>query len=173
MSYRKVPTVGQAHENSCWAASLSWWLKAMAGTGRPSWTQSQVQYEFAWGADENGAMRDVAMMNSWADDTRLKMATRIFETPNEELNDLPLGSKPVCIAYKHPSGFAHMNVIWRDGPGFCVAMEPYFPYPGTNGTRKGRFVRREYDWFNRGDRVLLAWGRPFDGAVTNWPEDAG
>ena len=53
MNYRAIPPIGQAHENACWAASLTWWLKALAGTGRPSWTQDEVMYEFARGTDEN------------------------------------------------------------------------------------------------------------------------
>ena len=171
MSFTSIPSVGQLHENSCWAACLTWFLKASPG-GRPSWTQKQVITEYTRSCMPDGSMYDGAMMNGWANDTRLKMNTLLFETPDPDLADLPLGSKPVCIAFKHVTGFAHMNVIWRADPGYVMCMEPYWPFPGTDGKRTGRMVRRAFEHFNYGDRVLLAWARPFDGATTSSPDDA-
>ncbi len=166
------PSTGQLHENSCWAASLAWFLKAVQG-GRPSWNQKKIIDLFWNYTDSNGAMRPEAMVGGWNADTRLKMSTCVWPTPNATLSDLPLGNMPVCIAFKHMTGFAHMNVIWRNGnDGIVKCMEPFFPYPGVNGKRTGRMVERSFEHFNFGDNVVLAWARPFDGRSTAKPSEA-
>jgi hypothetical protein len=114
------------------------------------------------------------MVEAWKADQRLKMSTRVHPTPDPELKSLPLGSHPVCIAFKHTTGFAHMNVIWKaneDGKVHC--MEPYFPFPGINGQRTGRFVTRSLDHFNVSDNVILAWAVPFEGGGGSTPEESG
>lgn len=166
------PSIGQLHENSCWAACLAWFLKAVQG-GRPSWNQKKIIEEFWNYTDANGAMRPEAMVGGWNADTRLKMSTCVWPTPGPVLPDLPLGNMPVCIAFKHLSGFAHMNVIWRNGnDGIVKCMEPYWPYPGVNGKRSGRLVERSFEHFNYGDNVVLAWARPFNGGMTMQPDQA-
>ncbi len=50
-------------------------------------------------------------------------------------------------------------------------MEPYWPFPGVNGKRTGRFVEREInDHFNFGDAVVLAWANPFEGESAAPPQ---
>ncbi len=167
------PSIGQAHENSCWAASLAWFLKAVQG-GRPDWNQTRIISLFDRYTDDNGAMRPEAMVGGWNSDTRLKMSTRVWPTPDATLNDLPLRNMPVCIAFKHMTGFAHMNVIWRNGnDGIVKCMEPFWPFPGVDGKRTGRMVERSFEHFNFGDNVVLAWARPFDGSSTSTPAEAG
>ncbi|NKC31951.1 hypothetical protein [Falsiroseomonas selenitidurans] len=162
MSYRTTPSMGQLHENSCWAACLAWWLKAVAG-GRPSWTQREIIDIYWRSVDDNGAMQPQYLVTAWSRDKRLKMGTMVFKTPHATLDRLPIGPTPVCIAFKHLTGFAHMNVIWPNGPGRVIAMEPYFPFPGANGRRTGRFVDREIEHYNYGDAVILAYANPFAG----------
>ncbi len=110
MSYRSIPSIGQAHENSCWAACLAWWLKAVQG-GRPSWTQAKIMEVYRRSLDGDGAMIPEYMVQAWRNDQRLKMGTMVFKTPYATLDRLPIGPTPVCIAFKHVTGFAHMNVI--------------------------------------------------------------
>jgi hypothetical protein len=172
VNYTKIPSIGQAHDNSCWAACLAWWLKAMQG-GRPSWTQAVVMKEFNRCTDSNGAMSGNSMINGLSDETRVMMSAAEFDTPDAVLTGLPLGSKPVVIAFRHITGFAHMNVIWACRTGTVMCMEPYWPFPGVNGKRTGRFVERGFDHFNYGDSVVLAWGDPPDGTPTSSPMDAG
>ena len=174
MPYRTVPAIGQLHDNSCWAACLAWFLKAQPG-GRPSWTQARAIQEYERATDsDTGALRDEAVLKGWRSDTRLKMATMLFETPDPELADLPLGTRPVCIAFRHLTGFAHMNVIWRaEDTGYIQCMEPFWPFPGTDGKRTGRFVKRTFEHFNFGDRVVLAWARPANGGTSQMPSDVG
>ncbi|WP_426954256.1 hypothetical protein [Muricoccus radiodurans] len=167
-----LPAQGQLHGNACWAACLSWWLKAMRG-GRPVWDQKTIMKEYWRSIDDNGAMRPEYMVNSWCNDTRLKMSTCLWPTPDPDLYSLPLGSTPVCIAFKHITGFAHMNVIFEQSGGFVWAMEPYFPFPGQDGKRTGRIVKREIGDYNFGDNVVLGWGRPADGRDTKRPDEAG
>lgn len=162
MSYRTTPSIGQLHGNSCWAACLAWWLKAVGG-GRPSWTQKEIIDIYRRSLDSDGAMIPDYMVNAWKNDKRLKMGTMVFKTPYATLDRLPIGPTPVCIAFKHLTGFAHMNVIWPNGEGRVIAMEPFWPYPGTNGKRTGRFVDREIEHYNYGDAVVLAFANPFAG----------
>ncbi|MBX9596399.1 MAG: hypothetical protein K2X46_18675 [Roseomonas sp.] len=168
MSYRTIPSIGQMHENSCWAACLAWWLKAVAG-GRPSWTQAKIMDIYRRSLDGDGAMIPEYMVQAWRNDQRLRMGTMVFKTPHATLDRLPIGPTPVCIAFKHLTGFAHMNVIWPGEPGKVIAMEPFWPHPGVNGKRTGRFVERELDHYNYGDNVILAWANPFEGESSTPP----
>jgi hypothetical protein len=166
MSYRTTPSIGQLHGNSCWAACLAWWFKAVGG-GRPSWTQREIIDVYWRSVDSDGAMKPEYMLTAWSRDQRLKMGTGVFKTPNPTLDRLPIGPTPVCIAFKHMTGFAHMNVIWPSEPGTVIAMEPYWPYPGVNGKRTGRFVERSIEHYNYGDAVILAWANPFAGEASS------
>ncbi|MDB5376781.1 MAG: hypothetical protein JWR00_1227 [Rubritepida sp.] len=170
--YTSTPSIGQLHENSCWAASLAWFLKQDTG-GRPSWSQQDVIGKFKNNLTTDGALIGDYLANLWSQDQRLKMSTRVHATPDAELASLPLGSKPVCIAFKHITGFAHMNVIWGLGGDDVMCMEPYWPFPGANGKRTGRFVKRKLEHFNYGDNVVLAWANPSNTSTTATPADAG
>ncbi|MEI6158954.1 MAG: hypothetical protein WCP77_03895 [Roseococcus sp.] len=171
--YQSIPSIGQAHENSCWAACLAWFLKQDTD-GRPSWTQKEIMDIYWRSLDSNGAMIPEYMVQAWKTDKRLRMSTRVHPTPDYELKSLPLGSKPVCIAFKHLTGFAHMNVIWKATETAVWCMEPYWPFPGKNGKRTGRFVKREIDdHFNYGDNVVLAWANAPGAGGTATPAEAG
>lgn len=171
--YSTIPSIGQLHENSCWAACLAWFLKQDTD-GRPSWTQKQILDIYWRSLDSNGAMIPEYMVQAWRNDTRLRMSTLVYPTPNASLYSLPIGSKPVCIAFKHLTGFAHMNVIWKATETAVWCMEPYWPLPGKNGKRTGRFVKREIDdHFNYGDNIILAWANPVGGGGTATPAEAG
>ena len=170
--FASVPSIGQLHENSCWAACLAWFLKA-DNDGRPSWTQKEIIKTYWRSVDQNGALFGDYSAQLWRDDQRLRMNTRVHATPNAELDSLPLGSKPVCIAFKHITGFAHMNVIWKVDTRTVMCMEPFWPHPGRDGNRTGRMVRRDIEHFNYGDNVVLAWAVPPDGRSTSVPADAG
>ncbi len=172
-NFSSVPSIGQLHENSCWAACLAWFLKASPGSGRPSWTQQEIIKTYWRSTDTSGGLFGTYLANLWSDDTRLRMATRVHATPDAELSGLPLGNKPVCIAFKHITGFAHMNVIWKIDDRTVMCMEPYWPFPGADGKRTGRMVRRDIEHFNYGDNVVLAWARPFEGSSTSTPDDVG
>ncbi|MDB5416028.1 MAG: hypothetical protein JWR10_4363 [Rubritepida sp.] len=169
--YSSTPSIGQMHENSCWAASLAWFLKQDTA-GRPAWTQKQVVDQYWRSIDGNGALIGDYLANLWSNDQRLRMSTSVYATPDAELTSLPLGSKPVCIAFKHLTGFAHMNVIWGLGGDDVMCMEPYWPFPGVNGKRTGRFVKRKLDHFNYGDNIVMAWANPPHTSSTATPADA-
>ena len=171
-NYTSVPSIGQLHQNSCWAACLAWFLKADT-EGRPSWTQKEIIKTYWRSVDTNGGLIGDYVAQLWKDDTRLRMTTRVHATPDATLDSLPLGSKPVCIAFKHITGFAHMNVIWKQDERTVMCMEPFWPHPGQDGKRTGRMVRRDIEHFNYGDNVVLAWAVPFDGRKTSVPAEAG
>ncbi|WP_424812573.1 hypothetical protein [Roseococcus sp. YIM B11640] len=170
--YTSTPSIGQLHGNSCWAASLAWFLKQDTG-GRPSWSQKQIMEIYWRSTREDGSLIGDYLATLWSQDQRLRMSTRVHPTPDPELYSLPLGTKPVCIAFKHITGYAHMNVIWSLGGDDVMCMEPYWPFPGTDGKRTGRFVQRKLEHFNYGDNVVLAWANPPDKASTATPAEAG
>jgi len=63
------PSVGKMHRNSCWAASLAWFLKAVRAGTRPRSSPPLYPY-----TDDNGAIRPQAMLGGWNSDIRLKMS---------------------------------------------------------------------------------------------------
>ena len=170
-NFTSVPSIGQLRNNSCWAACLAWFLRANAGTGRPTWTQKDVLKTYWNSVDADGGLPGDYVVNLWRDDTRLRMQSCVFPTPDATLSSLPLGRAPVCIAFKHITGFSHMNVIWRIDDDTVMCMEPFWPLPGVDGKRTGRIVRRDIDYFNHGDNVVLAWAKPFSGRATSTPDD--
>ena len=89
------------------------------------------------------------MLNAFSRDTRIKMQAKAFETSDPLLESLPLGEKPVLIAFKHMTGFAHMNAIFNYNGPAVTAMEPFFPHPGKDGKRIGRMVERSLEQIQR------------------------
>lgn len=156
-NYKSVPTVGQNDGMACWAACLAWWLKAVKD-GRPSWTQNQVIKEYDKHTDDTGGFPPQKLIDVFSKDTRLKISAGVFKTNQYKFRGLPIGEKPVIIAYNHPSAGTHMNVIFGQSGRDLFAMEPYHPYPGKDGQRTGSFIERNVDFFiDKSPNVILCW----------------
>jgi hypothetical protein len=156
-NYKSVPAIGQNDSMACWAACLAWWLKAVKD-GRPSWTQNQVIVEYSKHTDEDGGFDPQKLIDVFKNDTRLKISAGVFKTSQYRGRGLPLGDKPVLIAYNHPKAGTHMNVLFGQVQREVIAMEPYHPYPGKDGQRTGTFVDRSVDFFiEKSPNVILAW----------------
>lgn len=156
-NYKSVPTVGQNDNMSCWAACLSWWLKAVQD-GRPAWTQNKIIQEFDKYTQDDGGFDPMNLIDVFSKDTRLKISANVFKTDDYRFKGLPLGNKPVIIAFNHPDGGTHMNVLFGQVKRDLFAMEPYFPYPGRDGQRTGQFVERNVDFYTgKSPNVILGW----------------
>jgi hypothetical protein len=121
---------------------------------------------FYWrSVDDTGAMRPTHMVPTWrmsgATDERPEMGTGVFATPNPTSDRLQIGNTPVCIAFKHFTGFTHTQRDLAQWPGKLRAMEPILPHPGVDGRRTGQIVDREIQHHNYGDNIILAWADPF------------
>jgi len=160
--YRTIPPEGQFDPFSCWAACLAWWLKAVKD-GRPSWNQAAILHEYTKYCDDDGGFPAEKILEVWPADTRLKISGGVFKTDKYRFARLPLGDLPVIVAFNYPDiGGTHMNVLFGlDGQMNArklTAMEPYFPYPGINGKRTGRFEDRTCDFYIKDSpNIILMW----------------
>jgi hypothetical protein len=160
--YRSVPAEGQFDQFSCWAACLAWWLRAVRG-GRPSWNQAAIISEYNKYCGDDGSFPPEEIMRVWQGDARLKMSCGVFKTSEYRFARLPLGDSPVMIAFNYPLvGGTHMNVVFgldsQMNARKLTAMEPYFPYPGTDGRRTGRFEERTADFYiKESPNIILFW----------------
>lgn len=160
--YKSVPTEGQIDGFSCWAACLAWWLRAVKG-GRPSWTQTQIIAEYDRHCADDGGFPPEKILEVWPADTRLKIQGGVFRTAPYRNSRMPLGDRPVIIAFNYPLvGGTHMNVVFGySGAGHArnmTAMEPYHPHPGQDGRRTGKFEDRTVDFYIKDSpNVLLFW----------------
>lgn len=156
-NYKSVPTVGQNDSMSCWAACLAWWLKAVKD-GRPAWTQNQIIAEYDKHTSDDGGFDPQKLIDVFSKDTRLKISAGVFKTSSYRFRGLPLGPKPVIIAFNHPDAGTHMNVLFGQAHRDLYAMEPYHPYPGKDGKRTGAFIERNVDFFiEKSPNVILCW----------------
>lgn len=156
-NYKSISPVGQSDGMACWAACLTWWLKAVKD-GRPSWTQNQVIKEYDKYTNDDGGFDPQNLIDVFSKDTRLKISANVFDTSNYRFRGLPLGDLPVIIAYNHPDAGTHMNVLFGQVLREVIAMEPYHPYPGRDGQRTGMFVDRNVDFFiKKSPNIILCW----------------
>jgi hypothetical protein len=157
VNYRNIPPVGQFDRMACWAACLAWWLKAV-GDGRPQWNQTQVIAQFTANCDDDGGFPPVRFRDVVNRDGRLRMSAGFF--PTSRMRDrIPISDTPVIIGYNYPVvGGTHMNVIFGQADGQVWCMEPFHPYPGSDGQRTGLMTQRPISHFTGGSpNVLLGW----------------
>jgi hypothetical protein len=162
-SYATIPPVGQIDGMSCWAACLTWWLKAVGG-GRPSWNQLKVISEYDKHTESDGGFAPTRILEVWPADTRLKISGGTFKSQHYWGRGLPIGETPVIIAFRHPQAGTHMNVVFDQKGRTVKAMEPYFPFPGQDGKRTGQIVERSVDFyvkdnFDKSKEIILFWAK--------------
>jgi hypothetical protein len=163
--YRQFPPIGQNDQTSCWAACLSWWLKA---NGRRPSTQNDLIVEFNSLASQDGSVTFATMIKIFAT-PRFNMQSVKFEIDGlQQIRDneaLPITIAPNIICYskflRGPGIIGqHANVVWNQreqgGHTIVTCMDPAFPEPGVNGQRTGRFVDTDINEFLRSSPILLA-----------------
>src|SRR5215216_2725583 len=108
---KKINAEGQLHSNACWAASISWWLSAMAmHYKRSSWEQAKLLAEFNNYAILGGGVRTDGIRKI-VESAKIRMDLR-YVTPASLKSDYNIGS-PCIIIYNYPAaGGTHMNVVF-------------------------------------------------------------
>lgn len=163
-NYMHIPAVGQIDPTLCWAACLSWWLKAAKNRKIDQSVLRDRHYQL-W--DDDGTMSNQGMTNLICDSRynmtfdRYMIASQL--TPNALQEHLDYG--PVYIAYTETSTQKqHVNVIWfMSGTGNnrdLAVMEPEFQAINDgNGLPSGRFVgkhmKKNLNQFNQSGSVFI------------------
>lgn len=158
-AYEKIPPIGQFDDYSCWAASLSWWLKAVRG-GRPALSQSQLIEEFSQYCDDNGGMPPRTFRDKVCADARFRLKMTFVTAADLSYYQL---DTPKLIVYNYPeAGGTHMNVVFKsafDGHAMQVTigcMEPFYPVDAATGQRRGKILRRPLTHFINSQEIGLA-----------------
>jgi len=146
--YRKrLKPEGQQHSNACWAASLSWWLSAMALNGkRTYYSQTDLLADFNHHALAAGGSVSPKEMKKICESARIRMDLT-FMAPSV-LKESTLSS-PCIIIFKYPAaGGTHMNVIFDKEGDTVMCMEPFYPLiASSTGVRTGIYIRRPLSFF--------------------------
>ncbi len=161
--YKNVKPVGQEDKNACWAASLSWWLRATNKRKIEQWEiMDDDRYSDLWDVSgSGGTIQETGIVKIMTDPrwgmTHQKIHNRADLTWAVLAAFLNFG--PIYIGYYDVVvGGNHVNVIYdMDGPmeyPRLHAMEPAYKRK-SNGKYKGMHVERAISYY-RSNGVLLA-----------------
>ena len=146
--------VGQNGDRTCWAACISWWLSAQALViKRAKKTQDELLGLFP----VQGKGVTPGQLKVIGDSPIVRMEVEIwnsdlFQARSEDIN------VPVVIAFNYPRiGGTHANVLFNQNGRNVWAMEPYYPCPGEDGKRTGRYVQRPLSFYC--SNIQIAVGR--------------
>lgn len=126
--YSNTPAIGQIDPTLCWAACLSWWMKAVKRIEVKQTTLRDRHYKM-W--DDDGTLSDQAMMKlirnkryGMTFDSFINATTFTAESLQEHLD-----YSPVYVAYTETSSQTkHVNVIYgltgTGGSAQVSVMEP-------------------------------------------------
>ena len=155
--YLHIPAIGQKDPTLCWAASLSWWLKAAKSRNLSQETLRDRHFQM-W--NDDGTMSNQAMMDLIRDNRygmkfhQFSNATTLTSAKLQE----HLNTGPVYIAFTEASSLKkHVNVIFgmrdMDGTAWVAAMEPQsqaqmdeFNFP--SGEYNGKHEAKKLSEFN-------------------------
>lgn len=144
---KKLNAEGQQHSRACWAASISWWMSAMAlHWKRTPFPQTKMLVEFNDFAILGGGVRTEGLRKI-VESAKIRMDLR-YVTPASLKTDYYIGS-PAIIIYNYPTaGGTHMNVIFDQQGDTVMCMEPFYPLKAApDGTRTGAYFRRPLSFF--------------------------
>ncbi len=142
--YRGIKAVRQEDRDSCWAACLEWWLKAVEN--RPKMEQWEVLIEYEDYCNADGQLSKLGMYNI-INDSRWLMEGRCYvgfqakyEVFKEHINRGPI----FCGFKERSTARKHVNVIYS-----------VYEWKGTQKVRVmepdgGIHIRRRLDYYNYG-----------------------
>lgn len=146
--YRKKLTAeGQQHSNACWAASISWWLSAMAlHYKRMPYSQTSLLSDFNQHALAAGGSVPTSELKKICSSAKIRIDLKFM--PPAELKNSSFET-PCIIIFKYPAaGGTHMNVAFDRQGDTVMCMEPFYPLVAKpNGERTGIYVRRPLSFF--------------------------
>ena len=149
----KLKAEGQQHSNACWAASLSWWMSAMAlHYKRVTYTQTEILADYQEHVKLGGGVMSDDIRNV-VESAKIRMDLK-FISPATLKSDYYIDS-PCVIIFKYPAaGGTHMNVIFDQKDGTVMCMEPFYPLVADkNGVRKGAYIRRPLSFFANSEKI--------------------
>ena len=143
--YRYVKEIGQEDKNSCWAASLAWWLKATKKSKKKQWELiSSDEYAVLWDTAGSGGTVSEAGIMTIVTDNRWEMSHQKLESGSHldaSVLKAHLNFGPVYIAYRDMvSNGNHVNVIYDifgpdEYPQVSVMEPGYSKIPAPNPRR--------------------------------------
>lgn len=146
--YRKKLTAeGQQHSNACWAASVSWWMSAMAlHNKRTPYTQTDLLADFNKHALAAGGSVPPSEMRKIFESAKIRIELKFM--PPAELKNSNFDT-PCIIIFKYPAaGGTHMNVVFDRQGDTVMCMEPFYPLVAKpTGERTGTYIRRPINFF--------------------------
>lgn len=157
-THRQINPVMQSGWYTCWAASMSWWLRAMSDRGRQFLTEEEILNKFPMDWDRNGAMT-LKGLDTIFRESSFAMARRFGNAKDLDklvylLSSDPtatVGAFPMVVGYNDTNaGGNHVAVICEPaldayGRSFMV-MDPF---PGAYRTRDRDYLA--------GDNMFFAW----------------
>lgn len=159
--YRQISAVGQINDMACWAASMTWWYKAMLSY-TPSQTKLWERYKHL--RDSLGGMTVAGIEHIIRENGMVffsySNATRF--TPAEVSRLLAFG--PIYTAYTETGRQVkrHVNVIYgitsSDPWAEVLVMEPQAK-KGDGNSWKGAHQRRSLSDFNLSESVYVGVDR--------------
>lgn len=153
---KKLKHHGQPDMNSCWATSISWWTKAMSlNFKRKSVEVGEMIGKFMHLCDSNGGM-SISSIRKVCEDAEIRISLN-YLSPDRFKSYEGLDS-PMIVIFNYPIiGGTHMNVIFDQKGSTVQCMEPYHPFPGTDGTRTGKFIRRNLSFFCNSQQIGVGY----------------
>ena len=144
---KKLKAEGQQHSNACWAASISWWMSAMAlHYKRVPYTQTSLLMDFNQHALAAGGSVSPTEMKKICGSANIRIELKFM--PPAELKNSSIDT-PCIVIFKYPAaGGTHMNVIFDRQGDTVMCMEPFFPLTASpTGVRTGTYIRRPLNFF--------------------------
>ncbi len=144
---KKIKAEGQQHSNACWAASISWWMSAMALHGKRSYySQTSLLVDFNQHALLAGGSVSPKEMKKICEASKIGMELK-FVSP-AVLKESSIDT-PCIVIFKYPAaGGTHMNVIFDKQGDTVMCMEPFYPLAASpTGERIGTYIRRPLSFF--------------------------
>ncbi len=125
-----LPPEGQMDENACWAACFAWFTKVIPDV--KTQTQVNIIVSSKGMTGSSGGLTSDGFMLTPINGVNMR---RVQIDPGELESYLVPANLPLIIAFEHPNGFGHANVLYGYNAAAKIiqVMEPWYPNPPANG----------------------------------------
>lgn len=157
-SYRQIGPIVQSGWYTCWAASMSWWLRAMSDRGRKFLTEEEMLNKFPLDWDQNGAMT-LKGMSSIFGEQAFGMSYRFGNQKDLDKLVGTLSSDPASMAGGFPIvvGYNDTNAGGNHVAVLCEqALDTYGRTFVTMDPFPGAYRNRTSDYL-ASDNMFFAW----------------
>ncbi len=146
---------GQFDKFACWAASISWWTAAMSQNyKRKTMWQSELITKFDSLTETDGSM-SIPSIRKVCESAEVRAELKYINPATLKEYNIDM---PMIVIFNYPKiGGTHMNVIFNKQDSTVMCMEPYFPFPGTDGKRTGVYTRRPLSFFANSEQIGIGY----------------